>query len=71
MVVGLSAIFMVGGFYAKLHVVEPPQGAGVDQQRKGQLTQRAPDGWDSARFLEMVLSFGRFPFSSLFLPSRR
>jgi hypothetical protein len=30
-----------------------------------------PDGWDSARFLEIVLSFGRFPFPSLIFPSRR
>jgi hypothetical protein len=34
-------------------------------------TKRAPDGWDCARFLEVVLSFGRFPFPSLVLPSRR
>jgi hypothetical protein len=34
-------------------------------------TQRAPDGWDSARFLELVLNFGSFPFLSLFLSSRR
>ena len=32
------------------------------------LTQRAPDGWDSPRFLEIVLSFGSFPFPSLSLP---
>jgi hypothetical protein len=31
----------------------------------------APDGWDSARFLELVLNFGSFPFRELFLPSRR
>ena len=24
---------------------------------------RAPDGWDSARFLGIVLNFGGFPFS--------
>jgi hypothetical protein len=29
-----------------------------------------PDGWDSARFLELVLNFGSFPFPVLFLPSR-
>ena len=34
-------------------------------------TQRAPDGWDSARFLELFLSLGSFPFPSLSLPSRR
>jgi hypothetical protein len=35
----------------------------------------APDGWDSARFWEIVLSFGTplrgSPFPSLFLPSRQ
>ena len=31
----------------------------------------APDDRDSARFLELVLNFGRFPFPSLFLTSRR
>jgi len=31
----------------------------------------APDGWDSARFLGLVLSFGSFPFRELVLPSRR
>ena len=30
-----------------------------------------PDGWDWARFLELVLSFSSFPFPTLFLPSRR
>ena len=35
------------------------------------LTQRAPDGWDSARYWEIFLSFGSFPFPNLFLPSRR
>jgi hypothetical protein len=30
-----------------------------------------PDGWDSARFWELVLSFGRFPFRELFFSSRR
>jgi len=34
-------------------------------------TQRAPDGWNSARFLEFVLSCGGFPFLSPFLLSRR
>ena len=28
-------------------------------------TKRAPDGWDSPRFLELVLNFGSFPFASL------
>jgi hypothetical protein len=27
-------------------------------------------GWDSARFLELVLNDGRFPFRELVLPSR-
>jgi hypothetical protein len=35
------------------------------------LTKRAPDGWDWARFLELFLSFGSFPFPSFVLPSRR
>ena len=35
------------------------------------LTMRAPDWWESARFLGLVLSDGSFPFPSLFLPSRR
>ena len=34
-------------------------------------TQRAPDGWDSVRFLGLFLNFGSFPFRELFLPSRR
>jgi hypothetical protein len=34
-------------------------------------TKRAPDGWESARFLSLVLSFGSFPFRELVLPSRR
>jgi hypothetical protein len=25
-----------------------------------------PDGWDCARFLELVLSYGSFPFLSIF-----
>jgi hypothetical protein len=29
----------------------------------------APDGWDSARFLELFLNFGSFPFSGFFSPS--
>jgi len=33
-------------------------------------TKRAPGGWDSARFLEIVLNFGGLQFSSLFLLSR-
>jgi hypothetical protein len=32
---------------------------------------KEPDGWDSARFLDIFLNFGSFPFSSLVLPSRR
>jgi hypothetical protein len=32
--------------------------------------QHAPDGWHAPRFLEPVLNFGSFPFSSLFLLSR-
>jgi hypothetical protein len=35
------------------------------------LTKRAPDGWDSARFLGLFLSYSSFPFPSLFLASRR
>jgi hypothetical protein len=35
---------------------------------KSRPTQRAPDGWDSARFLELVLNFGRFPFPSFSSP---
>jgi|WetSurMetagenome_2_1015567.scaffolds.fasta_scaffold763086_2 hypothetical protein len=31
----------------------------------------APDGWDSARFLELVLNDGSFPFRELVLPTRR
>jgi hypothetical protein len=34
------------------------------------VTMRAPDGWDSARFLELFLNFGSFPFSSLVLPTK-
>jgi len=34
-------------------------------------TKRAPDGWESARFLELVLNDSNFPFRELFLPSRR
>jgi hypothetical protein len=43
----------------------------IVEQGQTCLTQRAPDGWDSARFLEIVLNFDSFPFPSLFLPSRR
>ena len=32
---------------------------------------RAPDGWESARFLGFSLSYGSFPFRELVLPSRR
>lgn len=32
---------------------------------------RVPDGWESARFLELVLSYGSFPFCEFVLPSRR
>ena len=35
---------------------------------KSRPTQRAPDGWDSARFLEIILSFSSFPFPSFVLP---
>jgi hypothetical protein len=31
----------------------------------------APDGEESARFLELVLNLGSFPFPVLFLPNRR
>jgi hypothetical protein len=31
----------------------------------------APDGWNWARFLELFLNFGGFPFPSVSLPSRR
>jgi hypothetical protein len=34
-------------------------------------TKRALDGWDSARFLEIVLNDGSFPFTSLVLASRQ
>ena len=40
-------------------------------EAKSCLTQPAPDDWDSARLLEFVLNFGRFPFPSLFLPTSR
>ena len=30
-----------------------------------------PDWWESARFLEIVMSYGSFPFRELVLPSRR
>jgi len=33
--------------------------------------QGAPDGWESARFLELVLNDGGFLFLNLSLPSRR
>jgi hypothetical protein len=33
-------------------------------------TKRAPDGWDSARFLELVRNDGSFPFRKLVFPSR-
>jgi hypothetical protein len=32
---------------------------------------RAAGGWDLARFMELFLNFGSFPFHSLFLPNRR
>ncbi len=35
------------------------------------LTQRAPDGWDSTRFLGLVPSYSSFPFPDPFLPSLR
>jgi hypothetical protein len=35
------------------------------------LTQRAADGWDSARFLGFFLNFGISPFPNFFPPSRR
>jgi len=38
---------------------------------KSHLTKHAPDGWDCARFWELFLNFGRFPFPSFTLPSRR
>ena len=41
------------------------------QRSLGCPTKRAPDGWDSARFLGLVLRFGSIPFPSFFLPSRR
>ena len=34
-------------------------------------TRRAPDGWDSACILEIVLSKGSFSLLRLFLASRR
>ncbi len=40
-------------------------------QQDAQPTQRAPDGWDSARFLELFLSYGSFPFRELVLPPSR
>jgi hypothetical protein len=32
-------------------------------------TKRAPDGWDSARFLELFLNDCSFPFRELVLPA--
>jgi len=43
----------------------------LPKKNEMRLTQPAPDGWDSARFLEIVLSFASFPFPSFFLLSRR
>jgi len=34
-------------------------------------SEGAPDGWDSARFSGIVLSYSSFPLPSCFLPSRR
>jgi hypothetical protein len=33
------------------------------------VTQRAPDGWDSPRFLELILNLGSFPFPNFFSPA--
>jgi hypothetical protein len=43
----------------------------ANEKTNSRPSKRAPDGWDSARFLEMVLSYGKFPFRELALPSRR
>ncbi len=34
-----------------------------------QLIKRAPDGWDSARFWSLVLSFDGFRFRACFSPA--
>lgn len=46
-------------------------GSSLNQPYKTGLTKRAPDSWDSARLLELVLSFAIFQFRKLALPSRR
>ena len=47
------------------------QMTGYNSEDDSGLTKRAPDGWDSARFLKILLNFGSFPFPVLVLPSRR
>ena len=44
---------------------------GCGRSSKCSPTQCAPDVWDSARLLRLVLNFGSFPSPVLFLPSRR
>jgi hypothetical protein len=49
--------------------VNNPSGRWISTRKvtfDNRLTQRAPDGWDPARFLEFVLSLGSFPFLNLF-----
>jgi hypothetical protein len=40
----------------------------VPLRASGRLTKRATDGWNCARFWEILLSFRSFPFPSLGLP---
>jgi len=47
---------------SKLNVAKRSANGIVDATRKRLLTKRAPDGWDSARFLGFFLSFSRFRF---------
>ncbi len=40
-----------------------------EQTYKGQLTKRARDSWDCARFGSLALSFGDFRFLAYFSPT--
>lgn len=61
-VFGNKIVFIVGGKFPTtiLRLI-----------KKRCLTMRAPDGWDSARFSGLILSYESCPFWSPLLPSRR
>jgi hypothetical protein len=56
-----------------MNLMKKIYGKGAHAPSPNHPTQRAPDGWDSARFLEIVLNYGTplrgSPFPSLALPA--